>query len=103
MIDAYMTLHKDGHAHSIEVWMDGEICGGLYGVWLGNIFSGESMFSKKPNASKVGFVWLCNHLASHGCEWVDCQQDTPHMKTMGSFLMDEEEYLLMLRKNQLRI
>jgi leucyl/phenylalanyl-tRNA--protein transferase len=102
MKQAYSALHASGHAHSIEVWSEDELCGGLYGVWLGNIFSGESMFSKKPNASKVGFVWLCNYLAQHGCAYVDCQQDTPYMRTFGSFLMGEEEYLAVLRKNQTR-
>lgn len=100
---AYSALFHQGFAHSIEVWSGDELCGGLYGVWLGTIFSGESMFSHRSNASKVGFVWLCDYLHRHGCEYVDCQQDTPHMRTMGSFLMDEEDYLGVLRKNQLRI
>ena len=100
---AYTALHHSGQAHSIEVWSGDELCGGLYGVWLGNIFSGESMFAHQSNASKVGFVWLCHYLHQHGCEYVDCQQDTPYMRTFGSFLMDEESYVQVLRENQLKI
>ena len=100
MIDAYSTLHEMGYAHSVEVWQEGNLVGGLYGIALGKIFFGESMFSEKPNASKVGFVLLAQYLASHGFQWIDCQQDTPHMRTLGADLVEEEDFLNILRNNQ---
>jgi leucyl/phenylalanyl-tRNA---protein transferase len=103
MIEAYTTLFALGYAHSIEVTQDGELVGGLYGISLGKIFFGESMFSEKPNASKVGFVFLADYLALRGFEWIDCQQDTPHMRTLGASLIIEEEFLKILRDNQVHI
>ncbi|MBP7239028.1 MAG: leucyl/phenylalanyl-tRNA--protein transferase [Saprospiraceae bacterium] len=100
MIDAYSTLHKMGYAHSVEVWQEGSLVGGLYGIALGKIFFGESMFTEKPNASKVGFVHLAQYLASNGFQWIDCQQDTPHMRTLGADLVEEEDFLNILRNNQ---
>lgn len=100
MIDAYSTLHKMGYAHSVEVWEDGNLVGGLYGIALGKIFFGESMFSEKPNASKIGFVHLAQYLSSHGFQWIDCQQDTPHMRTLGAGLVEEDDFLNILRNNQ---
>ncbi|MEP6792732.1 MAG: leucyl/phenylalanyl-tRNA--protein transferase, partial [Saprospiraceae bacterium] len=103
MIEAYIALFKLGYAHSIEVTQDGELVGGLYGIALGKIFFGESMFSEKSNASKVGFVFLANYLASKGFKWIDCQQDTPHMRTLGADLVDESEFLSTLKENQFYI
>lgn len=100
MIEAYTTLFKMGYAHSIEVTQDGELVGGLYGIALGKIFFGESMFSEKSNASKVGFVFLANYLSSKGFEWIDCQQDTPHMRTLGADLIEEDKFLRILKNNQ---
>ncbi len=100
MIDAYSTLHKMGYAHSVEVWEDGNLVGGLYGIALGKLFFGESMFAEKPNASKVGFVHLAQYLTSHSFQWIDCQQDTPHMRTLGADLVEEADFLNILRNNQ---
>jgi leucyl/phenylalanyl-tRNA--protein transferase len=100
MIEAYSDLHKAGFAHSIEVWKDGDLVGGLYGVAYGKIFSGESMFAKIPNASKVAFVYLASHLAEKNFEWIDCQQDTPHMRSLGAYLVEENNYLKLLHINQ---
>lgn len=101
MIEAYINLFHLGIAHSVEVRDESGLVGGLYGVALGKIFFGESMFAEKTNASKVGFIFLANHLASLGFEWIDCQQDTPHMRTMGGKLVEEEDFLQILRENQL--
>lgn len=101
MIDAYTHLHELGFAHSVEVWQDDMLVGGLYGIALGKIFVGESMFAHQPNASKVGFVKLARFLESKGYHWIDCQQDTPHMRTMGAYLIEENLYLDILRKNLL--
>ena len=100
MIAAYIELHMLGIAQSVEVYEDNILVGGLYGIALGKIFSGESMFADKSNASKVGFVFLANHLASKGFEWIDCQQDTPHMRTLGGELVNEDVFLKILRDNQ---
>ena len=100
MIDAYETLHQKGQAHSVEVYDDSGLIGGLYGIGLGKIFSGESMFALKPNASKIAFVHLCHYLEGEGYEWIDCQQDTPHLRSLGATLMEEDDYLDILRRNQ---
>ncbi|MBK8830090.1 MAG: leucyl/phenylalanyl-tRNA--protein transferase [Saprospiraceae bacterium] len=99
MIDAYTTLHQLGYAHSVEVWEGDQLVGGLYGIALGKIFFGESMFAEKPNASKVGFVTLAQHLDKKGFLWIDCQQDTPHMRTLGADLVEEDDFLAILREN----
>ena len=100
MIEAYTALHHLGYAHSVEVWEDAQLVGGLYGVALGRIFFGESMFAESPNASKVGFVFLAQHLVSLGFLWIDCQQDTPHMRSLGADLVEEEDFMDILRANQ---
>ncbi len=103
MVDAYTTLHKQGDAYSVEVYEEGELVGGMYGIALGKIFFGESMFSKKANTSKIAFVFLANFLANKGFEWIDCQQDTPHMRSLGGELISEEDVLSILRQNQKHI
>lgn len=103
MIDAYSVLHQLGYAHSVEVWEGDSLVGGLYGIALGKIFFGESMFTEKTNASKVGFVFLADYLASKGFTWIDCQQDTPHMRTLGAHLIEEDDFLDILRENQTHI
>jgi leucyl/phenylalanyl-tRNA--protein transferase len=101
MIDAYIELHQLGFAHSVEVYENEKLVGGLYGVAMGKIFSGESMFSLKPDASKTGFAHLAKQLAGLGFEWIDCQQDTPHMRSFGGKLIEEEDFLAVLRENHL--
>lgn len=101
MISAYTALFQSGFAHSVEVYEEDELIGGLYGIALGKIFFGESMFSRKPNGSKIALVHLCKYLQANGFEWIDCQQDTPHLRTMGAQLVKEKEFLSILRDNQL--
>lgn len=103
MIEAYNSLHQMGYAHSVEVWEEEKLVGGLYGVALGKIFFGESMFAEKTNASKIGFVLFSQHLAELGFLWIDCQQDTPHMRSLGADLVEEEDFLAILRENHVFI
>lgn len=103
MIEAYTALYQYGYAHSVEVHDEAGLAGGLYGIAIGRIFFGESMFSEKPNASKVGFVYLAQYLHEQGFLWIDCQQDTPHMRTLGATLIEEEDFLSILRENQIHL
>jgi leucyl/phenylalanyl-tRNA--protein transferase len=84
MVEAYTALHQLGHAHSVESWLDGELVGGLYGLSLGRVFFGESMFSRATDASKVALVRLVERLRSGGCELIDCQQATAHLASLGA-------------------
>lgn len=99
MHQAYVALHQAGFAVSVEVWQEEQLVGGLYGVLAGKIFCGESMFAHTANASKVGFIHAAKKLEKQGYAWIDCQQDTPHMRSMGGYLIEEDEYLQILRKN----
>jgi leucyl/phenylalanyl-tRNA---protein transferase len=84
MAEAYGTLHQLGYAHSVETWCAGELVGGMYGVALGRAFFGESMFSCVSNASKVALVHLAGQLAEWGYGFIDCQMETPHLRSMGA-------------------
>ena len=84
MVAAYTELHRRGLAHSVESWRDGELAGGLYGVALGQVFFGESMFARAADASKVALVRLVERLAAGGCRVIDCQQATPHLASLGA-------------------
>lgn len=81
---AYYDLHKLGAAHSIECWFNDELVGGLYGIAIGKMFYGESMFSRKSNASKVAFVYLCSLLKAQGAQLIDCQIANPHLMSLGA-------------------
>jgi len=83
MIEAYVQLHKLGLAHSIEVWFEGELVGGLYGVCVGQTFCGESMFSQMNNSSKLAFIALNQHFQANGGKVIDCQMQTEHLKSLG--------------------
>lgn len=83
LIEGYVGLHELGIAHSVEVYEGEELVGGLYGLALGKVFFGESMFFKRPNASKFGFISLVQRLATRGYRLVDCQQETTHLKSLG--------------------
>ncbi|MFZ1574156.1 MAG: leucyl/phenylalanyl-tRNA--protein transferase [Chromatiaceae bacterium] len=85
MIRAYQRLHRAGWAHSVEVWRDGDLVGGLYGVSLGRMFFGESMFSLVSDASKVALVHLCGTLEERGFGLIDCQMATDHLLSLGAF------------------
>ncbi len=84
MVAAYTDLHERGFAHSVESWRDGELAGGLYGIQLGNVFFGESMFSRAPDASKVALVRLVERLRAAGVGLIDCQQATAHLASLGA-------------------
>lgn len=97
MVEAYVRLHELGAAHSVEVWGEGhELVGGLYGVELGRIFFGESMFHRRPDASKLALVRLMEKLASHGCRLVDCQMKTSHIMRYGAECIPRQDFLRQL-------
>ena len=93
---SYVALHHAGYAHSIEVWSEGELAGGLYGVRLGAAFFGESMFSVKPDASKVALAWLVARLIVGGFRLLDCQFMTEHLRSLGAIELDQKDYLALL-------
>lgn len=95
MQDAYLQLHKIGLAHSVEVWQENQLVGGLYGIYLKDkkVFCGESMFSKTSNASKYGFIKLVEKLTSEGIKLIDCQMHTPHLESLGAMEIPREEFL----------
>jgi leucyl/phenylalanyl-tRNA--protein transferase len=93
---AYNQLYELGHAHSVEVWENGELVGGFYGVQVNNIFCGESMFSKVSNASKTGLIWLCQ---SEYYKLIDCQVYTDHLASMGAEIISRKEYMGLLNDN----
>ncbi|NVD38529.1 leucyl/phenylalanyl-tRNA--protein transferase [Ensifer sp. HO-A22] len=92
----YATLHSMGYAHSVEAWEDGMLVGGLYGVTLGSAFFGESMFSRRTNASKICLVHLVERLRSRGFELLDTQFTTEHLKSFGAIDVPKAEYEIML-------
>lgn len=100
IIDAYVRLHELGHAHSAEVWEGEELVGGIYGVDMGGAFGGESMFFRRPNASKLALLALVDHLASRGLDWMDIQVMTPHMKALGASLILRPKFLDLLAATQ---
>jgi leucyl/phenylalanyl-tRNA--protein transferase len=100
MKQAYIDLHEEGIAHSVEVWNGKNLVGGLYGVCTGKIFSGESMFSLESNASKFGFISLVKMLKAKGFILIDCQQETPHLGTLGAHAMLRSEFLEILAENR---
>lgn len=93
IVTSYVGLHRAGHAHSIECWLDGELVGGLYGVAFDRVFCGESMFSRADNASKVALAWLVALLCEAGYTLLDCQFMTDHLATMGAVEMQQRAYL----------
>lgn len=100
MVEAYCRLHELGFAHSVEVFKDGEIVGGLYGISLGKVFFGESMFAKASNASKAGFITLVNALKEQGFWLIDCQQETDHLRSLGGVNIPRQYFLELMEKNQ---
>jgi len=93
---AYGELHRLGHAHSIEAWQDGALVGGMYGIALGRVFFGESMFSRVANASKVALVHLCGQLRQWGFAVIDCQVSSNHLRTMGACEIRRAEFQQLL-------
>lgn len=93
MVQAYCELNRLGWAHSIEVWKEGELCGGFYGISMGHLFFGESMFARHPNASKAAFIRFCQYMAPKGLEMVDCQTPTLHLGSLGAIETSRTEFL----------
>lgn len=100
MLEAYCRLHELGFAHSVEVWKGEELVGGLYGIALGKVFFGESMFAKVSNASKFGFISLVRLLERLGFWLIDCQQETRHLESLGARNISRESFLEYLNQNQ---
>ncbi len=99
MQEAYIELHRAGYAHSIEVWENNLLVGGLYGVQVGKVFCGESMFSKASNASKIALVFLAKNF---GLELIDCQIPSEHLAKLGAEIIPQKDYLLILKNQETR-
>lgn len=97
IFDLYLALHQMGHAHSLEVWEGADLVGGVYGVALGGAFFGESMFSRRTDASKVALAYLTHRLAAQGFGLFDTQFVTPHLQSLGAEEISREEYQTRLR------
>lgn len=102
MESAYTQLHEIGIAHSVEAWQGEELAGGLYGVSLGRMFFGESMFSLARDASKVALVALCRHLVKNGFPLIDCQVSSEHIHSMGAIKIPRTEFLAIVRNESLQ-
>ncbi len=96
VIDAYVKLHQLGYAHSAEVWKDNRLAGGLYGVRMGKLFFGESMFSEESNASKYAFISYVKLLIEDGVQLIDCQVYTQHLESLGAEMIDRKLFLSLL-------
>jgi leucyl/phenylalanyl-tRNA--protein transferase len=96
IIEAYTHLNQIGLAHSVEVWLNDKLVGGFYGVQIGKVFFGESMFSLVANASKAALIYFCLHCMQEGIEVIDCQQTTPHLLSMGAREISREDFLQLL-------
>jgi leucyl/phenylalanyl-tRNA--protein transferase len=99
MRSAYLELHLLGHAHSFETWLDERLVGGLYGIRLGNVFFGESMFSRERDASKAALARLVEHCQSQGIVVIDCQLPSRHLQSMGSRLISRAQFQALLREH----
>lgn len=97
MRHAYIRLHELGWAHSVETWVEGELAGGLYGLAIGGMFYGESMFSRRDNASKIAFAHLSRYLSSHQFGMIDCQMHTHHLASLGAREIPRQEFSRRLR------
>jgi len=92
IVESYGALHELGYAHSAETWIAGELAGGLYGVAIGGVFYGESMFHRASDASKIAFVHLVRRLHAHGCGMIDCQMHTSHLASLGAREIPRREF-----------
>ncbi len=98
MIGAYCELHRLGYAHSIETWMGGQLAGGLYGIALGRMFYGESMFSRRTDASKIALAHLAAQLKRWDFGMIDCQMNTPHLASLGAREIPRKEFIARLQE-----
>jgi leucyl/phenylalanyl-tRNA--protein transferase len=96
MINAYVELHQQGHAHSVECWLDGKLVGGLYGVAIGHMFFGESMFSHVRDSSKIALVALCKQLHQWGFPLIDCQVYSDHLESLGAEEISRSDFLTIM-------
>ncbi len=100
VLESYVQLYHEGYAHSVEVWQGQQLVGGLYGIYLGKIFFGESMFTKVSNASKFGFITLVHKLIDKGIWLIDCQQQTGHMGSLGAKAIPRSKFLKFIFRNE---
>ncbi|MCF6131592.1 leucyl/phenylalanyl-tRNA--protein transferase [Flavobacterium wongokense] len=100
-VASYTKLHEMGIAKSVEVWQNDELVGGLYGIDLGHIFCGESMFSKVPNASKIAFVTLIKYLKEHNYKLLDCQVHNDHLEKLGAIEISRETFMKVLKSEEI--
>lgn len=96
IISAYERLHRAGIAHCVAVYQAGNLAGGVYGVGIGAMFAGESMFYDEPNASKIALIKLIEYLRLHGATWIDCQVMTPHMRALGAIEIQRDDFIILL-------
>lgn len=99
MIEAYIKLHEAGYAHSVEYWQENKLAGGLYGVAIGNVFFGESMFSRISDASKIAFVYLSKQIEQWGFKLIDCQVYTSHLESLGAKMIPRKQFLTLLQQH----
>jgi leucyl/phenylalanyl-tRNA--protein transferase len=99
MIDAYINLHRAGHAHSVETWVNGELVGGLYCVNLGHMVFGESMFSYQSDASKIALAGLVAFCTAQGIPMIDCQQNTAHLASLGAAEIPRADFVDQIKQN----
>lgn len=97
---AYRRFHEAGHAHSVETWVDGELTGGLYFIHIGQAVFGESMFALRPDASKIALAALVALCRKHGIEWIDCQQNTAHLASLGGREIPRAQFLEKLQQTR---
>jgi leucyl/phenylalanyl-tRNA--protein transferase len=98
IVRGYSGLHRQGYAHSSELWLDGRLVGGAYGVSIGRMFYGESMFARVADASKVALAYLVHFLRDNGVALIDCQQETSHLASLGAAPIPRQQFLMHLRK-----
>ncbi len=99
VIKGYTALHYAGHCHSVECYYKDLLVGGLYGVSIGHMFAGESMFHRRPNASKLALWFLIDYLKERGIEWIDCQNMTDFLKQLGAIEISRDEFMKMLKES----
>ena len=99
VMESFLDLHKLGYAHSVECWMNNDLVGGLYGLAMGKIFFGESMFSSVSDASKTALVMLAKYLSTHDFELIDCQIHTRHLESMGAIPIPREQFAMILKRS----
>ena len=98
VIAAYTELHEMGYGYSFETWQDKELIGGLYGLKIGNVFFGESMFAKKTNASKFAFIKAVQYLQNQGVQLIDCQVHTEHLESLGAEMIARKDFIALIKK-----